>query len=336
MCTIITAASPGGARPDKLFWLSSCFAIEKQIALWKQQDSMVKLINMYPHYIRAVLLMHGGTICIGGTEFDLVYWKRETPSYEIGNRVRTDLAHDGWIHGLTAIDNTIYSCGCDRSVKSWMLTNTSFVHQRTYEMPNEQMCVLSSCPQCAIIGGAFSGTIYVFDSRSSNNPISQYRPHIKRVTKLAMNTEYILSASLDKTVSVWDQRAGRTMKSITIPDQALPTCMSMRRDWVCVGDHKAKLHMLNLNNDFELVKSYSTEHTKGITEVHLTHGCLITSSIDGTVRISSLSDPPKPIATLRSKFKHIFSMDYLNDTLAVSGLGIEVWHPKLTCSTKHQ
>ncbi|XP_071582307.1 F-box/WD repeat-containing protein 9-like isoform X3 [Temnothorax nylanderi] len=336
MCTIITAASPGGARPDKLFWLSSCFAIEKQIALWKQQDSMVKLINMYPHYIRAVLLMHGGTICIGGTEFDLVYWKRETPSYEIGNSVRTDLAHDGWIHGLTAIDNTIYSCGCDRSVKSCMLTNTSFVHQRTYEMPNEQMCVLSSCPQCAIIGGAFSGTIYVFDSRSSNNPISQYRPHTKRVTKLAINTEYILSASLDKTVSVWDQRAGRTMKSITIPDQALPTCMSMRRDWVCVGDHKAKLHMLNLNNDFELVKSYSTEHTKGITEVHLTHGCLITSSIDGTVRISSLSDPPKPIATLRSKFKHIFSIDYLNDTLAVSGLGIEVWHPKLTCSTKHQ
>ncbi|TGZ48705.1 F-box/WD repeat-containing protein 9 [Temnothorax longispinosus] len=182
ICSFLDASTLVHMRPDKLFWLSSCFAIEKQIALWKQQDSMVKLINKYPHYIRAVLLMHGGTTCIGETEFTLVYWKRETPSYEIEDNVRLDLAHDGWIHGLTAIDNTIYSCGCDRSVKSWMLTNTGFVHQRTYEMPNEQMCVLSSCPQRAIIGGAFSGTIYVFDSRSSNNPISQYRPHTTRVT----------------------------------------------------------------------------------------------------------------------------------------------------------
>ncbi|XP_024880067.1 uncharacterized protein LOC112459927 [Temnothorax curvispinosus] len=81
-----------------------------------------------------------------------------------------------------------------------------------------------------------------------------------------MNAEYILSASLDETVSIWDQRTERIMRSITIPDEAIPTCMSMRRDnWVCVGDDKAKLHMLNLNNDIELVKSYSTEHTALIT-----------------------------------------------------------------------
>ncbi|TGZ48727.1 F-box/WD repeat-containing protein 9 [Temnothorax longispinosus] len=66
--------------------------------------------------------------------------------------------------------------------------------------------------------------------------------------------------------------------------------------------------MLNPKDDFKLVKSYSTEHTKGITEVHLTHGCLITSSTNYTVRISSLTDPPKPIATLRSEFGRIRSV----------------------------
>ncbi|XP_024887993.1 uncharacterized protein LOC112464935 [Temnothorax curvispinosus] len=167
----------------------------------------------------------------------------------------------------------------------------------------------------------------------------------------------------------------------------------MRRDnWVCVGDTKAKLHMLNPKNNLELVKSYSTEHTREITGVYLSRGCLITSSYDGTVRISSPTDPPRCIATLvhctepgtfnrmESFFEHpynmldmtqsvcskyggclrplngtdrrhpisdwtaqsrmvcvffpsemnakIFSMDYLNDTLAVSGQGIEIWRPK--------
>jgi len=87
--------------------------------------------------------------------------------------------------------------------------------------------------------------------------------------------------------------------------------MSMQRDCVCVGDSTAKLHVLNPKNDFELVKSYSTKHTKGITGVHLAHGCLITSSKDGTVRISSPTDPPKPIATFLSGFGEIASVSII-------------------------
>ncbi|XP_071653520.1 F-box/WD repeat-containing protein 9-like, partial [Temnothorax longispinosus] len=231
------------------------------------------------------------------------------------------------IYDLTAIDNTIYSCGGDNTVNSWGLTNTDLVHQGTYYLRRRSdnfhsfLWRISSCPEDNLFAtGSSCGTIYVFDSRSRNNPIRHYRPHTKPVNSLAMNTEYILSATAnDYTMSIWDQRAGRTMKSITIPGEALCTCMNMRRDWVFIGDRDAKLHILNLNNDFEPVKSYSTEHTDMITGVRLTHECLITSSRDGTVRISSLTDPPKPIATLRSGIEHINNMDYRNDTLAVSG-----------------
>lgn len=95
--------------------------------------------------------------------------------------------------------------------------------------------------------------------------------------------------------------------------------MSMQRDCVCIGDSAAKLHVLNPKNDFELVKSYSTKHTKGITVVHLTRGCLITSSKDGTVRISSPTDPPKPIATLHSGFGEIanVSITYVYKKISV-------------------
>ncbi|XP_071635452.1 F-box/WD repeat-containing protein 9-like [Temnothorax longispinosus] len=239
---------------------------------------------------------------------------------------------------MTAIDNTIYSCSMDLDVKSWTLTNTGLVHQRTYGIPRSDrfsslwpLC-MSSCPgpeRNLFATGLSSGTICVFDSRSRNNPISHYRPNTSNVNKLTMNMEYILSTSLDKTVSVWDQRAGQIMKSITFPGEAhFPTCINMRQDLVFVGTRTwgtlrswdfPKLHVLNAKDDFKLVKSYSTEHTKSITKVHLTHECLITSSEDGTVRISSLTDPPKPIATLRSEIGGIHDMDYLNGTLAICG-----------------
>jgi len=83
----------------------------------------------------------------------------------------------------------------------------------------------------------------------------------------------------------------------------------MQRDWVCVGDSFGKLHLLDLKNDFKLVKSYSTEH-RDMIDVHMTNGCLITAgSADNTVRISSLTDPPQPIVTIE---KHSRSRDTIH------------------------
>jgi len=82
--------------------------------------------------------------------------------------------------------------------------------------------------------------------------------------------------------------------------------MNMQRDWVCVGDSTAKLHLLDLKNDFELMKSYSTKHTTRITGIHITDGCLITAgSTDCIVRFSSLTDPPQTIAKMFSGFTYI-------------------------------
>ncbi|XP_071634636.1 F-box/WD repeat-containing protein 9-like [Temnothorax longispinosus] len=342
----------------------SYVTIKQETALWKQQESRKKRLfikkksGYMNNIMNAVSLMHvnGISHAVYASKTHLFYKElpqRKELSYEIENFGRIKSTHSSGIRDLTAIDNTIYSCSMDPNVKSWMFTNTGLVYQRTYDLPRSDRFsslwspCMSSCPgprRDLFATGLDCGTIYVFDSRFRNNPISHYRPHTRDVNSLAMNAEYILSTSLDKTVSVWDQRAGRTMKSITFPGEAhFPTCINMRQDLVFVGTRTwdksrswdfPKLHVLNPKDDFKLVKSYSTEHTKSITKVHLTHECLITSSEDGTVRIASLTDPPKPIATLRSEIGGINDMDYLNGTLAVVGSGIKVWCPKLTCSTK--
>ncbi|XP_024890795.1 F-box/WD repeat-containing protein 9-like isoform X4 [Temnothorax curvispinosus] len=336
------------ARIDKQFWKLSCIEIEKETALWEQQDSMEKLEFGTTILVDVILLRNVNeiTYIVGASDDNLVYYKllshEEIPSCK-GKKYSSQsiFAHNSAIRDLTAINNTIYSCSFDETVKSWELTNTGLLWKSTYNLHREDrldssLWCMSSCRETNLFAtGSFYGTVHVFDSRSGDRSIATYRPHSVIVTKLAMNAEHILSVSKDNTMSVWDQRAGRTMKSITFPGEGVPMSVSMRRDWVFIGDSRAKLHLVNPNN-FEVVESYSTKHTEDITGVRLTHGCLITSSMDRTVRIWSPTDPPKPIATLHTKFG-IFSMDYLNDTLAVSGCNkIVVWRPKTTCKTKHQ
>ncbi|EFN85847.1 F-box/WD repeat-containing protein 9 isoform X1 [Harpegnathos saltator] len=330
------------AKDNNLFWRLACVALEKQMKLWRHQDSMEKLLLTDVQYstIDALLLMHGGTTCISGArDRSLVYWKLPTQEYESEKAACIEQAHNGWIWDLTAIDNTIYSCSWDHTIKSWLLTNTGLVHLKTYETGGSDalLCVSSCAEQEVFAAGSYSSTVFVFDSRSGHKPIVEYHPHSRAVIKLAMNSSYILSASEDKKVTIWDQRARQMLRCVNISKNAFPMCMSMHRDWVYVGDSAAELHVLNPKKDFAIAKSYVTGHKKGITGVHQTRGCLITSSTDGTVRISSPTDPPKCLATLTFRFGEVASMDYLNSVLAISGTdGIEIWRPKSMCSNQDQ
>ncbi|KAK1118446.1 hypothetical protein K0M31_015144 [Melipona bicolor] len=322
------------AEDDELFWKLSCVALEKQTSLWKGESSMetLSLNNVQYSTIDSLLLMQDGNICISGArDRSLVCWKLSTEENYSENYTCIDFAHDGWIWDLAAIDDTVYSCSWDQSVKAWTLTSTGLVHFKTYEMivSGALLCV-ASCPELALFAtGSFCKTILVFDPRLNYQPIIKYRPHKRAVIRLAMSSNFILSASEDRTVSIWDQRASRTMKNVTISQESFPMSMCMQQDIVYVGDGNAKLHILDPKKDFKPVKCYTTEHKKGINGVHVAPGCLITSSMDQTVRISSPTDPPQHVTTLKSSYGEIASTDYLNNVLAVSGTeGIEIWRPK--------
>ncbi|CAL7949530.1 unnamed protein product [Xylocopa violacea] len=319
---------------DELFWKLSCVALEKQATLWRKEDSMEKLSlnNVQYSTIDGLLLMQDGNICISGArDRSLVCWKLSTKENERESHTCIDFAHDGWIWDLTAIDNTIYSCSWDQTIKAWTLTNSGLAHFKTYEMiVSGALLCIASCPELALFAtGSFCRTILVFDPRLNYKPIVKYRPHKRAVIRLAMNSNFILSASEDRTVSIWDQRARRIMRNVTISQESFPMSMCMQRDMVYVGDGGGKLHVLDPKKNFEPVRSYTTEHKKAINDVHCSPGCLITSSMDETVRIASPTDPPQHLTTLKSSYGEIASTDYLNDVLAVSGTeGIEIWRPR--------
>lgn len=319
---------------EELFWKLSCVAIERQTSLWYNEDSMERLSLSNVHYstIDGVLLMHNGQLCISGArDRTLVLWRLPNDENKCPKSVSVDLAHDGWIWDLTSIDETIYSCSWDRTIKAWALSDAGLTHLTTYEMvvAGALLCV-TSCPELSLFAtGSFCKAVLVFDPRSGYNAVARYQAHQRAVIRLAMNSNYILSASEDKTVAIWDHRAGRILNKITISKDAFPMSMCMRKDVVYVGDTCAKLHILDPKQDFEQVKCYDTAHEKGITGVHCAPGCLITSSLDKTVRISSPTDPPQLLTTLNCGYGEIAGIDYSNEVLAVSGIeAIEIWRPK--------
>lgn len=323
-----------------MFWKLSCVALEKQASLWRNENSMEKLSlsNVQYSTIDGLLLMQNGNICISGArDRSLACWRLPTAENERENSTCIELAHNGWIWDLTAIDNMVYSCSWDKTIKAWALTGAGLAHFKTYEMiiTGALLCI-TSCPEIALFAtGSYCRTVLVFDSRLGYNPIAKYRPHKRAIIRLAMNSEFILSASEDGTVSVWDQRAGRIMKHVAISQESFPLSICIQRNMVYVGDGNAKLHVLDPKKDFEPVKCYTTEHKKGINGVHMTPGCLITSSMDKTVIISSPTDPPQHLTTLKSNYGVIASTDYLNGVLAISGTeGIEIWRPRsrIQCS----
>ncbi|XP_012258692.2 F-box/WD repeat-containing protein 9-like isoform X2 [Athalia rosae] len=320
---------------DELFWKLSCVALERQTVLWDQDgETMERLSLANAHYgtIDGILLMNQGKICISGArDRSLVYWVLPNEENDNNQLKITNDAHDGWIWDLTAIDDTIYSCSWDRTIKAWKLTETGLIHATNYEMDvtGALLCV-TSCPDLRLFAaGSFCKTVLLFDPRSDQPLIDKYQPHQRAVVTIAMNGNYILSASEDKTVAVWDQRNRKIMKTIKISKDHFPMRISMQKNTVYVGNNGGRLHVLDPSNDFEIAKEYASGHNKAITGVHQAAGHLITSSLDKSVRISSPTDPPKLLATLHSSYGEVASMDYMNEVLAISGSsGVEIWRPK--------
>ncbi|XP_015118770.1 F-box/WD repeat-containing protein 9 isoform X2 [Diachasma alloeum] len=318
---------------DELFWKLSCVMIERQASLWRNRDLLENFSLQNGHYgtVDAVLLINNGQTCItGGRDRLLICWSLPQPGNEPSYQLSSGLGHEGWIWDITSMDNVIYSCSWDKTVRSWDVTGTNLSPIKSHGM-NVQGALLcmNSCSELHLLAtGSFCKTVSIFDPRSEDS-VARYQPHQRAVIQICMNSRYVVSASEDKTVSVWDVRAGYTMKTFQISKDSFVMGMFMHNGLVYIGDSNSNIHILDEKKDFNVVKSYKTEHTKGITGIHASSGCLMTVSLDKTVRIMGPTDPPQSIATFECKHGDVASMHYLNEVLAVSAEdAIEVWRPK--------
>ena len=78
------------------------------------------------------------------------------------------------------------------------------------------LCVTSYPGESVLATGSFCRAVILFDPREGRSPIASHRQHTRAVMAIVMNSNYVLSASEDKTVAVWDQRSRKIFKTITV------------------------------------------------------------------------------------------------------------------------
>ncbi|KAL7294687.1 hypothetical protein TKK_0011989 [Trichogramma kaykai] len=315
---------------DNFFWKRSCITVQKRKKLWMKTDvRKIHLENVHYSTIDGLLLMHKGETCVsGGRDRSLAISRLPNEERLQCESTIQSNAHKGWIWGLTSIEDTIFSCSWDGKVKSWAIVETGLRCLTTYApiQTGALLCIASCSDLRYFATGSFCQKVFVYDPRNGDEPIFKYKPHKRSVIRVSMNLNYIISASEDRTVSIWDQRAGKTLQNNEVSKDSFIMSMCMQNNVVYVGDNLANIHVLDEKKMFEPVKTYKTEHKKSITGIHVDAGCLITSSLDRTVKISSPTDPPTLLSEFEFKNGEIASIGFLNETLAISGTDdIEIW-----------
>lgn len=81
------------------------------------------------------MLNKDGHICISGArDRSMVCWRLPTEENESECVTCKPEAHNGWVWGLTAMENIVYSCSWDQTVKAWALTHSGLIQTKTYQM----------------------------------------------------------------------------------------------------------------------------------------------------------------------------------------------------------
>lgn len=328
-------------NPDVFDWREACACIEDEINLWKfKDDVMSRIVLKDIHYasVDAVLLMNEGTLCFSGSrDHNLVAWDLQEYETSVRPKKIIENAHNGWIWNLASHKERLYSCSWDSTVKSWDVQEDL---KEISVLLCEQPALALACNPTTVAVGLYNRRVMLFDPRVGANKLFSYKAHSGAVLAVAMVNGYIVSASEDKTIAVWDQRAGKIHKKKNLMDEtsgsnAYPMCLSYTNNIIYVGDVKGHLHLMNpKRGEFNIEESYNVGHTGKMTSIHHDAGCVMTCSCDGTLRIMAPTRKLEPLTVLRSVGGEITNFDYKDHVLAMGTTEcvVEVWFPKSALS----
>ncbi|PNF41646.1 hypothetical protein B7P43_G07628 [Cryptotermes secundus] len=316
---------------DAFDWRLACVCIEDQYEFWNKKDVQMKPIltsDIHQGAVNAVHLMNSGLLCVSGSkDRSIVLWDLSNVvngDTEVPYQISSDV-HKGWVTKLASCGETLYSCSFDTTVRSWQLT-TSLQRMSAFQCRTPVLSL--DCTTNLVAAGTLARDVMLFDTRVGQSEVSLYRAHRGGVLALSMFGNLIVSASEDRTLTVWDRRAEKVMKQLILYD--VPLCMSFSNNLIYVGDSKGNLHLINpAQGHFNIVDSYKVGHRARLTCVQHGMGSILTSSTDGTVRISTPTQRPETITVISSQVWQVTEFDYKNDILVVGGYhtALEVWLP---------
>ncbi|RDD43662.1 F-box/WD repeat-containing protein 9 [Trichoplax sp. H2] len=290
---------------DRKFWRG----IDQPISIDYLRGSIgaVDVVRIFDH----------GQYCLSGSRDKSVnIWSldqqlRGDPSkYHIGSLD----GHNGWVWTLEECNNTVYSGSWDHNVMIWDL-NANGKLLDTIRDVHPAAVLRLQVKDNVLYTGCHDSAVRMFDLRVDyrNTSHELYR-HRRAALCMTFCDDYLITGSEDKTVIVYDTRANAILK--TLKTASSVTALNCGYDQLRVG----------IRNDVQI---YSTKdglftemdiipevHSKGIMGIHHDLSCMITCSIDGTIKVSEASKSPKVIKVLDHHKSAVARIDYRDGILA--------------------
>ncbi|CAG5119883.1 unnamed protein product [Candidula unifasciata] len=234
------------------------------------------------------------------------------------------VVHQGWIWSIASAGNNIVTGSWDTYVRMFdveagcQLASNFKCHSSVLSLYAENNETIASCSD---------RKVYFFDHRTSAARSETF--HTQPVLCVAGNDNFVISGSEDKSVSVFDRRAGKIFIMFKLKNY--PLCMSYTENQLWFGDRTGTLHLHDGTDGlFQHVGSYDIGHTEKMTGVVSTRGAIYTCSGDRSIKVLHPTTDPDIITTLAVHDKEIAKIDYNNGVLVSAGGDdcIGVWLPK--------
>ncbi|KAK9096408.1 hypothetical protein Sjap_021905 [Stephania japonica] len=262
---------------------------DRTIRLWNPHRGIH--IKTYKSHGRDVRDVHvtpdNSKLCSCGGDRQVFYWDVST-----GRVIRKFRGHDSEVNAVKFNDHAavVVSAGYDRSVRAWDCRSHS-------TEPIQACClfvysVMSLClTQSEILAGSVDGSVRTFDIRLGRE-ISDNLGQPVNCVSLSNDGNCVLAGCLDSTLRLLDRTTGELLqeyKGHTCKSYKTDCCLTNSDAHVVSGSEDGSVFFWDLV-DASVVSSFRA-HSSVVTSVsyHPKDSCMITSSVDGTIRVWNAS-----------------------------------------------
>ncbi|KAG4132654.1 hypothetical protein ERO13_D08G046300v2 [Gossypium hirsutum] len=258
---------------------------DRTIRLWNPHRGIhIKTYKSHGREVRDVhVTLDNSKLCSCGGDRQIFYWDVST-----GRVIRKFRGHDGEVNAVKFNEyaSVVVSAGYDRSLRAWDCRSHSTEPIQIIDSFLDT--VMSVClTKTEIIGGSVDGTVRTFDIRIGRE-ISDDLGQPVNCISLSNDNNCILANCLDSTLRLLDRSTGELLqeyKGHACKSYKMDCCLTNSDAHVTGGSEDGSIFFWDLV-DASVVSKFRA-HSSVVTSVsyHPKDNCMITSSVDGTVRV---------------------------------------------------
>ncbi|KAJ7287919.1 hypothetical protein O6H91_11G021900 [Diphasiastrum complanatum] len=258
---------------------------DRTLRLWNPHKGLrIKTYNAHAREVRDVAVSADNSkLCSCGADRQLFYWDVAS-----GRVIRKLRGHDSEVNTVKFNEYAavLVSGGYDRSVRAWDCRSHSTEPIQVIDTFSDSVMAIR-VTKTEIIAGSVDGSVRTFDIRVGKEVIDQLWQPVNSIA-LSNDGKCILAGCLDSTLRLLDRDTGELLqdyKGHVNKSYKTDSCFSNTDAHVISGSEDGNVVCWDLV-DASVVCSFRA-HASVVTSVgyHPNGSCMITSSVDGTVRV---------------------------------------------------